>query len=356
MKTPHSQLVIRPVDENDLDGLMTLLGSVPDSVTSLQPDEQYLQKRIDHSLRSFYPVIHEPGLERYFFVLEDLANERLAGTCSIYARTGGFEPFYTYEVFEKEHRHDPLKIVTRISELHLRLDHEGPSELAGLFLHPGYRESGIGGALSRSRFLFAKLFPDRFTEKILTEFRGVVSQSGEVPFWEAIGRHFFVRDFFTLDQYSALARKDFIHDLMPRHPIYVPLLPKKAQDVIGKPHPAAEPAVHVLEKEGFRYVNRVDIFDAGPIYEATLTETVSFDKSRLTRVGEIADDVKNEAVLTANTQLEFRACLARIRESDKGGDSSKAVVLEKCAAERLQVEPGDEVIYLPSTKKRKPSK
>ncbi|MDF1816280.1 MAG: arginine N-succinyltransferase [Verrucomicrobiales bacterium] len=340
-------LVLRPVVEDDLKPLLTLLKSIPDSITSLQPDPEYLEKRIHQSLRSLYPVVTEPGDEKYFFVLEDTVKGCLAGTCAIYARTGGFEPFYTYEIIEEVRQYKPLDIETRLSSLRLRTEHEGPSELGGLFLHSDYRGGGNGGALSRSRFLFAKSFPERFTREVMAEFRGVVTEQGEVPFWDAVGRHFFVRDFFSLDQYSAVARKDFIHDLMPRHPLYIPLLPKKAQRVIGKPHPATEPAVHVLEKEGFQYINQVDIFDAGPIYQAVFSGTKSYRSACEYRVQEIVNETDEDALqhgLIANTKLDFRAL------SGAGKIQGESILLTREIADALQVEPGENVLFLASTK------
>lgn len=339
----EGQLVIRPVREDDLKPLLELLKSIPDSITSLQPKSDYLESRIHQSLRSFYPVVSEPGVEKYMFVLEDTVSGRLAGTCSIYAKTGGFEPTYTYEVVERVHRHKPLGIESKIEELQLRVEHEGPSELGGLFLHPDYRGGGNGGVLSRSRFLFAKAFPERFTENVIAEFRGVVTDQGVVPFWEAIGRHFFVKDFFSLDQYSAVARKDFIRDLMPEHPIYIPLLPKSAQKVIGKPHPDAEPAVHVLKKEGFRYINRVDIFDAGPVYEASFQDTKSFQNCRTLPVKRIVDtltEVELSHGLISSVELDFRSTSGSVAVT---GDE---VVLTKAIAEAIGVEPGQSVQLL----------
>lgn len=51
---------------------------------------------------------------------------------------------------------------------------------------------------------------------------------------------------------------------MPKHPIYTHFLSDEAQSVIGQVHPQTAPARAVLEKEGFRYRNYVDIFDGGP--------------------------------------------------------------------------------------------
>ena len=54
---------------------------------------------------------------------------------------------------------------------------------------------------------------------------------------------------------------------MPRHPVYVNLLPPSARDAIGAVHADTAPARAMLEQEGFRYEGYVDIFDAGPTVE-----------------------------------------------------------------------------------------
>jgi arginine N-succinyltransferase len=54
---------------------------------------------------------------------------------------------------------------------------------------------------------------------------------------------------------------------MPRHPVYVNLLPDAARAVIGEVHDDTRPARALLEQEGFRYEGYVDIFDAGPTLE-----------------------------------------------------------------------------------------
>lgn len=58
---------------------------------------------------------------------------------------------------------------------------------------------------------------------------------------------------------------------MPKHPLYIDFLSPEAQAVIGKVHPQTAPARTVLEKEGFRYLNYIDIFDGGRLWSATST-------------------------------------------------------------------------------------
>ncbi|RYD88712.1 MAG: arginine N-succinyltransferase, partial [Sphingomonadales bacterium] len=84
---------------------------------------------------------------------------------------------------------------------------------------------------------------------------------------DAVGSKFFHMDYRKADVLSARDHR-FIADLMPRYPIYVALLPDAARNIISRPHPDAEPALAMLQSQGFRYNDVVDIFDAGPTVEA----------------------------------------------------------------------------------------
>jgi arginine N-succinyltransferase len=61
-----------------------------------------------------------------------------------------------------------------------------------------------------------------------------------------------------------------VAELMPRHPVYVNLLPER-RAAIGEVHDDTQPARVLLEQEGFRYEGYVDIFDAGPTLECFAT-------------------------------------------------------------------------------------
>lgn len=56
--------------------------------------------------------------------------------------------------------------------------------------------------------------------------------------------------------------------------------------MIGEVHPQTAPARAVLEKEGFRYRNYVDIFDGGPTLECDIDRVRAIRKSRLVTVAE----------------------------------------------------------------------
>ncbi len=94
--------------------------------------------------------------------------------------------------------------------------------------------------------------------------RGVIDEQGYSPFWESLGKRFFAMEFSRADYLCGTGQKAFIAALMPKHPLYIDFLSPEAQAVIGKVHPQTAPARTVLEKEGFRYLNYIDIFRRRP--------------------------------------------------------------------------------------------
>ncbi len=301
--------ILRTVIEDDIDVIFQLAAAETEPITTFPADRDYLSKRIHDSLRSLYPVIHQPGPESYLFVLEDTRDGGLHGISAIFARTGGYEAFYTYEIKNHLHEHPPLQVSNNVQALHLKLDHKGPSEIGSLYLAPDVRKRGLGKLMSLARFLFMAQFPTRFADEVIVELRGVVDEHGKSPFWEALGKHFFGCDYMTADSWCNTNDKSFLQDQMPRHPIYIPLLPEVAQQVIGKVHNNTKSALAMLEKQGFKFINEVDIFDAGPAYKSTTSEISAVRDSSVLPV-KIGNPEQSSGYLLTNTELNFRAIIA----------------------------------------------
>src|SRR5581483_8507826 len=176
-------------------------------------------------------------------------------------------PFYNYRVSTVVHASQELGVWTKMSLLNISHDLTGYAEVCSLFLSPRYRAHGVGGLLSRSRFMFIAQFREHFPERLCAELRGHFDADGTSPFWRAVGSHFYQIDFNAADYLSAHGRKSFLAELMPRYPAYADLLPSEAQAVIGTTRRYTAPGRKMLEAEGLRYQNHVDIFDAGPVLE-----------------------------------------------------------------------------------------
>ena len=330
-------LVLRPIRETDLPRLISLAKSTGGGLTTLPPNEEFLADRIDGSLRAFNPRVRSPGGEFYLFGLEDSATGEVIGVSGIASRVGGFEPWYSYEIKRERFAHRPLKIDREIAALHLKKEHRGPSEICSLFLRVDRRRGGAGRLLSLGRFLFMAAFPRRFTENVIAEMRGYIDQTGKSPFWEAVGRHFYEFDFYRADVLSGLGDKEFIANLNPRHPIYIPLLAPDVQAVIGRVHHDTEPALALLLAEGFEQHAEVDIFDAGPLVQGRIADLRTVKHARQAKIRSAAGPERpGSEWLLSNGLLDFRACLGSVTEHE---DGSVSVARELATA--LNVEAGD---------------
>jgi arginine N-succinyltransferase len=336
------RLVLRPAREEDLPDLLGIASEVTGGITTLPADARHLRASVGESVRALAHPVVRPGAERYLFVLEDRGAGRVAGSGAVAARVGGFDPFYTYEIREEALVHAPLGIQERVAVLHLKRAHKGPSELSTLALASGYRGRGLARLVSLGRLLFVRAHPERFERRIIAELRGWLDDEGRSPFWESVGRHFFRSDFARADFLSGLGEKDFIEDLMPRHPIYVPLLPEDVRAVIGRPHRDAEPARRVLEGEGLRFAGEIDIFDAGPLFAADVGDIRAVREARDAPVGVVVEgEVPGPPQVLANGRLDFRACLGGAAPGPDG-----TVAIGRRTAELLEVGPGDAITYV----------
>jgi arginine N-succinyltransferase len=334
-------LLIRPIALDDLPALETLSHSTGFGLTSLPRDAKLLKRRIRASVRGFENLADEdpPRGETYLLVLEDTATGSIAGTSGIVSKVGGFDPFYGYRLETSVHASQQLNIRKTIGTLHLVEEHNGPCEIGSLFLSPAYRGGGSGRLLSLARFLFMADHLEYFDPVVIAELRGVVDEQGRSPFWDAVGHHFFDIDYPSAD-YLSMVNKKFIADLMPEHPLYIPLLPFNAQAVIGKVQPETEPAMTMLREEGFLLNGMVDIFDAGPVVSCDVKRIRAIRESRTAVVESIDNNVDlegaGELLIIANTRQQFRACLGRMNHN--------ALDAETAAA--LNVKPGDTVRFV----------
>ncbi|MFT5643998.1 MAG: arginine N-succinyltransferase [Janthinobacterium sp.] len=343
-------LVVRAINESDLDGLYQLATQVGTGMTTLKPDMAMLGERLRIACASFAETM-EPAWRDYLFVLEDTANGRLAGVCAIKGAVGLDEPFYNYRIGTLVHSSRELGIFTRMDTLYLSNDLTGSTELCSLFLDPDYRSGSNGKLLSKSRFLFLAQFPHLFTEKVIAEMRGYQAEDGSSPFYEGLGRHFFKMDFEHVDDLTSKGKKSFIAELMPRQPLYVAYLPDAAQQVIGKVHLSTAPARHLLEQEGLHYEGYIDIFDAGPVLQARVSELRAMRDSTLVLVDATNAPAASAAAapqLVSNTVLkDFRVIVSSATPAHAG------IALSQQEQDALRCQPGATVRTLPLNVKKK---
>ena len=260
-------LVIRPLQENDLDDLYTMALNAGKGLTTLPADRELLQRKINHARETFNQrCAPEAGL--YLFALQDIATGKAVGISGIQARVGLDEVFYNYRLSLTVNASKELGVHVRTPTLQLSNDMTDTSEICSLLLSDDYKGGGNGLLLSRCRFMYLDEFRKHFSEKVFAEMRGVSDRNGQSPLWDALGTKFFDMEFSEADKLSGLGNKSFIAELMPKYPIYVPMLPDSARAVIGRVHENTVPALKMLQAEGFNFNGLVDIFDGGPVVEA----------------------------------------------------------------------------------------
>lgn len=333
-------LVIRPITLEDLDQLVALAHQTGYGLTTLPKDPDLLRNRILDSEHSFERISERPRGETYLFAMEDLKTGKIAGTSAVVSKVGGFEPFYAYRIEKSVHESDILSVRKEIEFLKLVAEHNGPCEIGSLFLAPDYRRGGHGRLLSLARFIFIAERPKRFDPMVIAELRGVIDENGRSPFWDALGKHFFDIEYPNAD-YLSMVNKKFIADLMPTHPIYIPLLPTEARAVIGQVHEQTRPALRILEEEGFRFAGMVDIFDAGPIVSCPRDQIRTVRESVQAPVADITEDpIDSPDYVVCASRKEFRACRGPIERLPDGG-----VRIPSATALALNVKVGDPVRF-----------
>lgn len=272
--------VARPIARDDLPELLALSELTGTGLTTLPADHDRLLARIDRSLASFEGAAARAD-ECYMFVLVDTASGRVVGTSGIEAAIGLAEPFYNFRVGTLVHASRQLGVYTSVPILFLGNDHTGHTELVSLFVDQRFRHARSGTLISKSRLLFIAEFAGRFATRVIAELRGTLAADGRSPFWEGLGRHFFAIDYSAADYLTGVGHKAFIAELMPRHPVYLNLLPRDARDAVGVVHDDTRPARALLEQEGFRYEGYIDIFDAGPTLECLRDDIGALRHSRV---------------------------------------------------------------------------
>lgn len=326
---------IRPAGLDDLPHLIRFSKVRTSGITSLPQNEGLLEKNLRLSEQSFRSEGNALEPAYYLFCLQ--YGKKVIGVSGIKTAVGLEEPFFVYQLTSQMQKCSYLQLEYELEILNFQCIKNLPTEVGSLFLEKAYRKRHFGRLLSYCRFLFIVNFPNRFSNLLLAQLRGVnVNQRS--PFWDAVGNKFFGISF----QEAELLRSDHpdaIAEIFPRSPIYPTMLPQKAQEVIRTAHKNTIPARMLLEKEGFQISPYLDIFDAGPHMYAARDSIHSAQYSKLGRVC-IRPVNTLQSTLIANTTVDFRAVMAPAQI--KGEE----IRLAQETAALLNAKEGDTLRYL----------
>jgi arginine N-succinyltransferase len=332
-----------PSDEDQLLRVAHHLNTV-----NLPEDREAIRTILEQAQKSWTGAIKDPKRREYVFVLLDSEKQRIIGTSMIIAQLGRRDAPYIYvDVIDEERYSATIDRHFNHRTLNIGYSYNGPTEIGGLILLPDYRRvpERLGQFLSYVRFLYIKMFRELFRDEVLAELLPPLEPDGTSHLWDAVGRHFTGLTYAEADRLSK-QNKEFIKALFPEHPIYASLLPKQAQDVIGKVGHQTRGVEKMLRRVGFRYAERVDPFDGGPHFTA-MTDEVSLvqrtHKAKLTALLE-RDEMADQRAVVGVALPEspyFRAVLAAWSEDEDGAR------VREDTAEHLGVTVGDDVWVLP---------
>ncbi|MES1953106.1 arginine N-succinyltransferase [Salinisphaera hydrothermalis] len=307
-------LIVRPGHPDDLEALMALATNAVPALTNFPAHRERLGERLEASRHALSESIASPGSEVYTFVLEDHAGEapRVVGTASIRARAGAREAYYTWRREMLIHASQQLDVRREVSILSLSHELSESSLLCAFSLDPAYRGGPGERLLRRARLLFVAQHPERFMTNLAVAMPGHLDEAGLSPFWESVGRHFFVRDFGEINEIAGIHSKSFIAEVMPPFPLYEPLLTEAGRAAIGSIHVAHRRAAADLTDEGFTPSRHVDLFDGGLLFEAPFERLHSVRSNRWhpVRVDNRVHDAEHGGALLANQETSAFRCIA----------------------------------------------
>lgn len=288
-------MYIRLVKENDLDALFLFLQQSKTELTSLPKNKNSLAEKIALSTASEkYQDLAD--WHRCLMVLYDPVKDAIAGISGL-EREKSCAPHYIIDQNNKCLRFSTSAV--------------SPIKLGSLLIHEEYRNYGLGGLLSKARFLYLANFSHPIADHIHAELRGWVDNNGRSPFWEKISSSFYDGSFSSIDQYRGTHPEIFFESHIAAHNIPFYLIEDDVKQVIGTVHKDTENAKRMLEKEGFTHTNCVDILDGGPILKSTLKNVFTIKNSNLFSVSTNRENEKiSETWMISNIKVNgFRAGL-----------------------------------------------
>ncbi len=377
---------VREAREKDVPKLLELARTV--NFINLPPFEDVIGQMVARSTRSFAASLGGDGPgddddrsdRQYIFVLADSSDDECIGTSSLRAGMGGVEhPNLSFQLVKVVRRSADLlpilhaadderlsALVTgRVEHVLARLyrDTSSPTELGGLLLPPERRGGGLGKLLSWVRFHYVARKPGWFSDRLLAEMMPPIDpyNDGNV-FWRCLTKKFINLSYDDADRLSTV-RREFMYSLLPQT-VNLSLLPDAVLDQLGRVNRITEPAKRLLEELGFRYVHRVDPFDAGPHLEAdrdsvsVVKQTAEYEFGGVLQATDFTqefDPTQPAGDFTPEEQAGHRGLVSTYREGEGFRavnarylvGSGGAILLSPDAAATLGLEQGERFYLTP---------
>ncbi len=272
-------MILRPVLLEDADQLERLVAHLGFGMgAGFRTNRNGLEGKIECSLQSFKGQIsnHE---HQYLFVLENSAGQ-LIGMCGLETVNRG-QPFHTFRLHTEQIESKPLQIRRDLTVLHLVETLTGATSLCSQFVLPAYRRKGLGKLLTVGRLLYMANCRHKFNSPILVELRGAYDEKGYNRFWRWVGQPFFRQmDYSTYVQLLHAGLETELLNLLPKHPIYLSLMPPEAQTELQQIHPETLPNYKLCQAQGFRFSHHLGYSSGAPILQAELAQIYTLRKNQ----------------------------------------------------------------------------
>ncbi len=339
--------VLREADKNDVEPIQALLTQAHKGITNLPYDTSSTIHKLSHSISSFKKAVTQPNNELYLFSLEEVKTGDIVGLSAIKSTTGSIEtPSHFFRRSFEPHLAPDFGIAYSLGMLSYINYPIGPSEMCSLFLDEKTRGKGAGSLLSLGRFLYVANNPYRFTNTLIAELRGIITKEGTSPFYDGVGNYFFKKPFMEMLQ-IAYRNPRIITELIPKHPLYIDLLPFSVQKALGMTHEETRKAYSILERIGFQPVHEYDIFDGGPKMSADISSLDPIINSREVSIHsiqeyreEIPGHIFSAYVSTKSGFAPFKATRGYVGIV-KG--HTKSINIDSHISQALNVQVGDEI-------------
>lgn len=286
----------------------------------------------------------------YVFVLIDCETKRVIGTSMIIAQLGRRgAPYIYFDVIDEEKYSATIDKHFHHTILRIGYSYNGPTEIGGLVIDPAYRSKRdrLGSMISYVRFLYLGAHRDLFRDEVVAELLPPLEADGTSHLWEALGRKFVDMSYAEADLLSK-KNKEFIKGLFPEGVIYATLLSHEAQAAIGKVGAQTKGVEKLLRRIGFRYAHRVDPFDGGPHFSASMDEILPVAETRRTSNWNELHHSEGARKCLVGIEMPaapfFRAVPVDVVLPD---DPAEAVGIGKDAVLHLQLHQNQEVIVCP---------
>ncbi len=320
-------ITIRPIGLSDTDALLEMVMQSSGGLSSLQPRHEFLEDYIKTSIASF--AGKKPIEDPHKYLLAMYHGQKLIGCAAVKTQIGIDSPFINFDIIG-EGLDQYLVASSRFT---------GATEVGSLFLHPDYREYGLGKYLAKVRYLLMASEPWRFGDSVIAELRGICGKDGS-PLYDHLFKDKLEKTFLEADTEYFDRNPDALGDIVPIGRVDVSRFPLDVRATIAQPHPSGNAAMRMLQYEGFIFSGTIDLFDAGPIvyaYRDTIRTIINRKSCAAIPVSSVTGGQPH--LVCAGEVKDFRAILCLANMGDNG------LLISDADYKKLDLNPGESIAY-----------